>query len=216
MSTNVEAAIQRRLLDPAFLQKLIRYGLWLLIGAIAVISVQGIAILALVLHPAHVKYIYHDSFGQPRELIVTDQPVFTPSEVSNWAVRKVTNLYTLDFAHVRRQLDAAGADFTVPAWNSWVTGFLGRGNIDWIEKNRVFVTATPKEAARIESQGVNAAGRYEWRIQFPMYVRWANLSGEKTDAMSVIVVIERTNDPAHADGLVITQLNVPKTGDVNQ
>lgn len=37
-----------------------------------------------------------------------------------------------------------------------------------------------------------------------------NAAGEKTDVLAVRVTIQRTNDPLHPDGLIITQLNAPK------
>lgn len=201
-------AIDRLLLDPAFLQKLSRWSILavLILGSLLVL--ETFAIILLVMYPPKVKYIYHDSFNKPRELLVTDQPYFTDAQVTNWAVEKVTTLYTLDFVHIEKQLDASSNAFAVPAWNAWGQSFQGAGNIQYIKDRRVFLTATPRSAASIRSKGV-LRGVYFWKIDFPMDLRFENESGTKNNLLQIHVTIRKTNDPEHPDGLEITELNAP-------
>jgi len=201
-------AIERLLVDPAFLQKLSRWAILagLVLGAVVVL--QSIVIITLVTHAPRIKYIYHDGFNKPRELLVTDQPYFTNSQVMNWTVEKVTTLYTLDFVHIEKQLDAASTAFAPPAWNAWGQSFQGSGNIQYIKNRRVFVTATPRGAASVRSVGVKN-GVYFWKIDFPMDLRFENESGSRNNLLSVHVTISKTNDPLHPDGLEITELSAP-------
>ncbi|MCP1232072.1 DotI/IcmL/TraM family protein [Acetobacter indonesiensis] len=102
---NAQAAIQRRLLDPEFLQRVIRRGLLAFAISLVLNVLLGLALAISVSHTPHVRYIYHDSLGKPRELIVTDQPYFSDAEINDWAVKKVTNLYTMNYVNYARHLD---------------------------------------------------------------------------------------------------------------
>ena len=201
-------AIDRLLLDPAFLQKLSRWGILAAVVLSALLVLETIAIMLLVMNPPRVKYIYHDAFNKPRELLVTDQPYFTDSQVTNWAVEKVTSLYTLDFVHIEKQLDASSAAFAPAAWNAWGQSFQGAGNVQYIKDRRVFLTATPRAAASVRSKGTRN-GVYFWKVDFPMDLRFENESGSKNNLLSIHVTIRKTNDPEHPDGLEITELNAP-------
>lgn len=207
---NARAAIERRLLDPDFLQHILRRAFTAFVASLALNLVLGIALAVSVSHTPHVRYIYHDSLGRPRELIVTDQPYFSDSEVMNWAVQKVTNLYTMDYVHYARHLNEAAVDFDVSSWNAWAQSFQGPGNIEFIKNKRVFLTATPQSAATIRSEGLSRNGIYEWHVYFPMLLRWENASGSTTNLLSISVTIRRTNDPLHPDGLMISSLDAPR------
>ncbi|MFT8828173.1 DotI/IcmL/TraM family protein [Acetobacter syzygii] len=210
---NTYEAVSRRLNDPAFARQLIQYLLYGFVGSLALNLLQSVAIFYEVTHRPHVKYIYHDSLGKPRELIVTDKAYYSDAEITNWATRKVTNLYTMNWLDYARHLDDSQKDFSIDAWNSWGQAFQGPGNIDFIKAKQVLLTASLKSAAMVADEGKDSHGNYQWHVTFPMYLRWVNASGEKTDVLSVKVTIERTNDPLHPDGLIITELNAPRAAD---
>ena len=170
----------------------------------------AICLFVAITHPPRVRHIYHDPFGKPRELLVTNEPYFTDAQVANWATEKVTGLYTINFLQYAQQLSSYAQYFTAAAWNTWLDAFRKPGNIEFIKARRVMLTATPKSAASIRWEGKTPNGDYEWHVHFPMYLRWENGSGSKTDQLSVDVVIRRTNDPLHPDGLVIAELNAPR------
>lgn len=207
---NAQAALQRRLLDPAFLQFIIRYGVIAFSLLVALVIALTVTLTIVITHAPRVRYIYHDSLGKPRELVVTDQPYFTHAQVMNWAVDKVSGLYTLDFVHYTTQLNTSSAAFSTKAWNAWATSFKNSGNIEFIRKKRVFTTATPRAAPSILGEGPARDGSYIWRIRFPLLLKWENESGSKTDLLSVYVTIRRTNDPQHPDGLEISALSAPR------
>ncbi|MBB2156635.1 DotI/IcmL/TraM family protein [Gluconacetobacter diazotrophicus] len=207
---NFDAAVRRRLLDPEFLQAIIKWGFLAFAGVVSLCMALGVALIVTITHAPHVRYIANDLWGRPHELIVTDKPYFTSAQVMNWAVQKVTGLYTIDFVHWAQELNSAEQSFAVPAWNEWARSFQEPGNIDFIKNKRVFTTAVPKSAPSIVSEGPTANGDYEWHVTFPMYLKWENESGSRTDLLSVNVTIKRTNDPLHAEGLEITELNTPR------
>lgn len=210
---NTHEAVTRRLNDPAFARQLIQYLLYAFVGSMILDILLGGALIYEVTHRPLVKYIYHDSLGKPLELIVTDKAYFSDSEITGWAAKKITNLYTMNWLDYAQHLDESQKDFSVDAWNSWGQAFQGPGNIDFIKAKQVLLTATLKSAALVVDEGKDNHGDYQWHVSFPMYLRWVNASGEKTDVLSVKVTIERTNDPLHPDGLIITELNAPRASD---
>lgn len=207
---NTYQAVTRRLNDPSFSKQVIKC---ILLGFLCSLVANMLTVSALfyeITHRPWVKYIYHDSFGKPRELIVTDQAYFSDIEITNWATSKVTNLYTMNWLDYAQHLDASSRDFTVEAWNTWGQAFEGPGNIDFIKAKQIIMTASLKSAAVVVDEGKNRHGDYEWHVAFPMYLRWINAAGEKTDVLSVNVTITRTNDPLHPDGRIISELNAPR------
>ncbi|MBO1326285.1 DotI/IcmL family type IV secretion protein [Acetobacter sp. TBRC 12305] len=207
---NTYAAVTRRLNDPAFARQVIRYAFATLAGTVYLCCALTTGLVYELTHRPRPQHIYHDSMGKPRELIVTDTPYFTDSQVMNWVTDKVTNLYTLNYLDYGKHLDGCAGDFTADAWNSWATAFQGRGNLDFIKSKMVLLTAALKSAASVDAQGTNRRGDYEWHVSFPMYLKWTNAGGAKTDVLEVRVTIRRTNDPLHPAGLVIAQLNAHK------
>lgn len=210
---NTSAAITRRLLDPLFLQNQLRVVLMAFLASLVLNVTLGIGLFVSITHPPRVKHIYHDQFGKPRELIVTDRPYFSDSDVMNWAAEKVTNLYTLNYVQFSKQLVYSSQFFSTPAWNSWADAFRSPGNIQFIKEKHVFLTAALKTAPSVRSEGVSAHGDYEWHIAFPMYLKWENAAGSMTDTLAVSMTIRRTNDPLHPDGLEIAELNAPRAAD---
>ncbi|MCE2576675.1 DotI/IcmL/TraM family protein [Komagataeibacter sp. FNDCR2] len=210
---NSSQAITRRLLDPTFGQLMMgRLTLTLIVSMIVNVGL-AISLFVAITHPPRVKHIYHDPFGKPRELIVTDQPYFTDAQVTNWSVEKVTGLYTINFLQYAQQLSSYAQYFTTPAWNTWLDAFKKPGNIEFIKSRRVMLTASLKSAGSVRWEGITPRGDYEWHVYFPMYLKWENGSGSKTDLLAVNVIIRRTNDPLHPDGLVIAELNAPRASD---
>lgn len=200
----------RWLVDPAFLQKFIRCLVWALACSFTLTLILAITLGYVVSHPVKTKYIYHDSLGAPRELIVTDQPYFTDAQVRNFAAEKITHLYTIDYVHFREQLGQSSTAFTASSWNSWAQAF--KDNVDFIKDKKVFLTATLQSSVTIHRQGVNN-GAYQWHISFPMWLKWENSSQEMNDLLDVIATIQRTNDPLHPDALEIVELNASRAVD---
>lgn len=207
---NTYEAVTRRLNDPAFARQVIKCVLIAFSGSLGINCLLSFVVAYEVTHRPLVKYVFHDSFGKPRELLVTNEAYFSDAEINKWAAEKVTNLYTMNWLDYAAHLDGSAKDFTVDAWNTWGRAFQEPGNIEFIKTKQVILTATLKSAALIVDAGKNRQGEYEWHVAFPMFLRWVNAAGEKTDVLSVKVTITRTNDPLHPDGLIISELNAPR------
>jgi intracellular multiplication protein IcmL len=206
--TNMSDAIKRRIASPGFVESVCKRAFL----AIGVSSVANLLLVFLVVflasRPPVMHYFYTDGKDAPRVVYPTDIPYLTQAQTLRWAVDAVTAVYSVDFAHYKTQLERAAEGFDSGGWNSWASEFKRRGNLDLLQSARLIMTAVPKSAPSIRWQGVDH-GTYTYRIEFPMLVRYENVQGSKHDTLRVTVIVRRTTDPRHTDGLVITELNAP-------
>jgi intracellular multiplication protein IcmL len=207
---NQSAAINRRLSDPEFTQALLR-------RSFLVHGIQSLATIGLIgdiawrdANPPRPHYFYTDGNGAPREVYPLDYPVMSDADVAVWTVNSVVAAYTIDFANYRDQLSSASQHFTIAAWRSFGTAFINSGNFEKLKEARLVSSAQPERAALIVHKAI-IGDRLTWEIQFPMLVTYENENETNTEHLMVTVLIVRTSETDHPDGIAIEQLNAPPT-----
>jgi intracellular multiplication protein IcmL len=205
---NQSAAISRKLSDPAFTQRLLR-------RSFLTHVLQGVTSIAVVgdllwrdAHPPQSHYFYTDGTGTPREVFPLDAPVMSDTQVVNWTVNSVVAAYSVDFQHYRQQLSDASQHFTVAAWRSFGTSYIQSGNLQKMKEARLSVLAVPQAAGVILHKAV-VGDRLTWQIQFPMLVSPENENAVYPQRLMVTVLVGRTTETDHPDGIAIEQLNAP-------
>ena len=202
---NQSAAVARRLSDPEFSQKLLR-------RSFLANTIQGGAILALVAdriwrdhHPPLPKFFYTDGKGTPREVFPLDHPVMRDSDLLIWTVSAVCAVFTVNFKDYRIQLNKAGERFTDRGWAAYANAFKGVGNLAKIQSARLIGTATPERAAVIRGKGV-VGNLYTYKVEIPLIVTFENDNVNNAQRLIVSVVVIRTIQPDHPDGVAIDQM----------
>ncbi len=207
---NQSAAVGRRLSDPEFSQKLLR-------RSFLVNAVQGGAILALVgdriwrdHHPPQPHYFYTNGRDTPLDVFPLDNPVMSDSDMLIWTVSAVCAVFTVNFKEYRMQLNKAGERFTDRGWDAYANAFKGVGNLAKIQSARLIGTATPERAAVIRGKGV-IGDLYTYKVEIPLIVTFENDNVTNAQHLIVSVVVIRTIEPDHPDGVAIDQLTAIPT-----
>jgi intracellular multiplication protein IcmL len=208
MSRNQTAAVNRKVSDPEFAQRLLR-------RSFIVNAVQAVAIAGLIgdigwrdTHPPPAHYFYTDGHGTPREVYPLDYPVMGDAEVEVWTVSSIVAVYTIDFQNYRQQLSMASHHFTVEGWNSFGAAFVNSGNLAKLKGARLVASAQPQRAAVIVHKTV-IGDRLTWDIQFPLLVTYENENETHTEHLMVTALVVRTSEADHPDGVAIEQVNAP-------
>jgi intracellular multiplication protein IcmL len=207
---NQAAAVSRKLSDPEFMQRLLR-------RSFIVHGIQGIALIGIMgdlvwrdTHPARAHYFYTDGKGTPREVYPLDYPVMSDAQVAVWTVNSIVAAFSIDFQHYRQQLSQASQHFTVEAWRSFGTAFIQSGNFEKMKQARLSAAAQPQGAGVIVHKSV-IGDRLTWQIQFPLAVTYQNENETHTEHLMVTVLVVRTSETDHPDGIAIEQVNAPPT-----
>ncbi len=205
---NQAAAVDRKLSDPEFTQLLLR-------RSFVVHGIQALIAFALIgdlfwrdAHPPAPHYFYTDGVGTPRAVIALDAPVMSDAAVVDWTINSVVAAYSVDFQHYRKQLSDASQHFTVEAWRSFGKSYIESGNLQKMKEARLSVLAVPQGAGVILHKEV-VGDRLTWQIQFPMLLSPENENAVYQQKLMVTVLVSRTTEPDHPDGIAIAQLNAP-------
>jgi len=219
MSGTTRKALQERIVDPEFLQWMAKK---LLIGFGASLLANLLSwavIFVMATHPPREHFFYLDDLLRPRELLATDKPYYTDSEIGRWATETVCDLYTMNFKDIDKHIDKASGNFDIPGWNSWLARFKERGNIDYIKSERIYLTAVPRHAYTIMDSGIDPKDHlYTWKVRFHMLWKWENSHSDADHPQEIVlrvdVTIKKTNNPIYKGGIAITELNAPRLSDV--
>ena len=205
---NLKQAAARRAATPEFRETIAKRAITALAVSCCVNAMLCVAVVVLLSRKPAEHYFYTDGRDTPRLIYPTDQPLLSPAQTMRWAVDSVCALYTMDFVHYREQLNKSAEAFDAQGWNTWAKAFRQQGNIDRLTTERLVLSAVPGAAPSIKWEGVDQ-GVYTWRIKFPLLLHYENQQGDNKDTLDVTVIVRRTTNPLHPDGLVITALNAP-------
>ena len=206
---NQSEAVARKLADPDYLMRLVR-------GAISVAITLSIAVSILAgfdiyreAHPTPDHYFYTDGRGTPYEIHPLDGPVMSDAKLKQWAVESVIAAFSVDFKNYAAQFSKASERFSNRGWGEFSTAFIQTGNFEKLKQARLLSSAQPERAALMRERPTVVDGRLTYRIEFPMLVTYENENQLVNQHLAVSVVVVRTPENEHADGIAIDQINAP-------
>ncbi|MDD2859468.1 MAG: DotI/IcmL/TraM family protein [Acidiphilium sp.] len=207
---NKKEAISHKLVDPAFLLRLVRIQQ----GANTVFA-AAFLLVALAwgwqrLHPPAAILIGTSRDGRPVAVVPLNKPNLSDRKVLQWVSTTVRRAYAIDWRNYARQLDDDADRFTVAAWDQFGASLKKSGNLKKIRSARMVGWVKPDGAARIVNRGV--IGRYfTWEIVDPITVYYENNDYEITDRLAVKLFVRRAAFGHDHAGVAIEQINaVPR------
>lgn len=141
-----------------------------------------------------------------------DKPFISEQGLLNWTSTAVCKTLGLDFVHYRDQLLAVQDDYTPDAFKQVINQLQSSGTLNMVKKQRILMSAIPSAPPVIVNEGV-VAGRYAWRIQFPVLVSYETTGSSPTkQALVATVMVTRVPTAYNPRGVAITQLNLLQGG----
>ena len=131
-----------------------------------------------------------------------DQPNLPISYFLTWAALAVSDAMVFGFNDYKMRLSLASDYFTEDGWKNFSDALKRSRLIEMVEVNQQIITAAPKGAPILQSQGV-VGGRYQWVVEIPLILTYR--SGAKTSNVGLLVtaIIVRSDDPKHSYGIGI-------------
>lgn len=157
-----------------------------LLQAIVIVTLVAAVFFVIHTHQPENRYFATTEGGRLIPMVPLTQPNLSTPAMMSWAAQAATEVMTFGFNDYRRRLQEASRNFTKTGWDSFSVALQRSRIIEMVETNQQVVTAAPKGAPILLSEGI-VNGRYQWQIQLPMIVTYQ--SGAKTTNTSLLVTI---------------------------
>jgi len=177
-----------------------------------VVLMEGLVILGLIV--GFVTYVNtvkpHDIYfattpdGRQVPLIPLDQPNMQPAALLSWSAQAASEIMTFGFNDFRTRFQTSSRHFTTGGWENFLNALKKARIIESVETTQQIVTAIPKSAPVITSEGL-VDGVYRWLIQLSLLVTYQSGQDKKTTSMTVYLTVERVPTTDNPNGVGISQ-----------
>ena len=182
-----------------------------IVGAGAALLGIAVAAATFVWRPAPVYYSVTPDL-RVIKMTPLQEPYISDQGLLDWTSAVVCQTLRLDFLRFREELTSVEGDYTPAAFRQVVGMLQSSGQLDMIRHQRLLMSAIPEAPPVIESEG-ELAGRYAWKISFPILVSYEGSgtasSKVKMVATALVVRVPTTFNPR---GVAIQQVNVVAQG----
>jgi intracellular multiplication protein IcmL len=150
------------------------------------------------------RYFATTEDGRVVPMVPLSDPNLSRPALLSWAAQAATETMTFGFHDYRRRLQEASRHFTRPGWSSFVKALQEAGIIEAVETNRQVVSAAPRSAPTILSEGI-MNGTYQWLVEMPMMVTYQYGSQQRNVSMNIRLTIVRVPKLESPNGVGIEQ-----------
>tara|TARA_R110001592_G_scaffold3525_14_gene19948 strand:- start:1781 stop:2464 length:684 start_codon:yes stop_codon:yes gene_type:complete len=174
--------------------------------------IQSIVILALVgamyyivkvNQPQHFYFATTED-GRLIPMVPLSQPNLSTPALMSWVAQATTEVMTFGFNDYRRRLQESSRNFTKRGWESFTQALQRSRIIEMVEVNQQIITAAPKGAPILQSEGL-VAGRYQWVVEIPLVLTYRSGAKTSNTGLLVTVIIVRVPRLESANGVGIEQ-----------
>lgn len=180
--------------------------------ALRVAVVQSFVILGLIaamfyvvkVHQPENRYFATTEDGRLIPMVSLIQPNLSTPALMSWVAQATTETMTFGFNDYRRRLQEASRNFTAKGWENFTKALQGARIIETIEKNTQVITAAPRGAPTLISEGL-VGGRYQWVVKIPMSLRFQSGDKRSNKNWEVTLVVVRVPRLESPNGIGIAQ-----------
>lgn len=146
--------------------------------------------------------------GTITPLVPLNKPTVTSVAVQRFAVRTVSQAFSLNFRHWRNQLSVVEPDFTPNGYKSFLAELERTGWLKTIEQG--LFTATAIEIARpvLVSEGLGPNGVYGYVVEAPMTLTLENPTERRRQELKARIVVVRVPSNEKVDGIAVDKVFV--------
>ncbi len=175
-----------------------------LIQSVVILGLIGAMYYVIKVNQPQNFYFATTEDGRLIPMVPLSQPNLSAPSLMSWVAQATTEVMTFGFNDYRRRLQESSRNFTKRGWESFTQALQRSRIIEMVEVNQQIITAAPKGAPVLQSEGL-VAGRYQWVVQIPLILTYR--SGAKTYNTSslVTVVVVRVPRLESPNGIGIEQ-----------
>ena len=139
-------------------------------------------------------------------LVPISEPYVAQETLLAWVTEAVTQAYTLDYVHYRKQLTAMRPNFSDEGFKHHLQALEAAGTLEAIIKRRLVSQVVPTAPPVVVNQGV-LADRYAWKIEMKLGLSYQGASSQSTpQALVAEVLVVRMPTHEVPRGLAVHQL----------
>ncbi len=137
-------------------------------------------------------------------MVSLSQPNLSNPALMSGVAQAATETMTFGFSDYRRRLQESSRNFTRRGWESFTSALQGARIIESIESNAQVISAAPRGAPVLQSEGV-VNGQYQWIVQVPMVLSYQSGAKSRSDNWLVTLVVVRVPRLESPNGVGIAQ-----------
>ncbi len=155
-------------------------------------------------HQPENRYFATTEDGRLIPMVPLTQPNLSTPALLSWVAQSTSETMSFSFSNYRRNLQESSRHFTRAGWESFSTALQQARIIESIEANTQEVTAIPRGAPILKSEGVSG-GQYQWVVQIPMLLSYVSGSKSRSDNWIITLVVVRVPRLESPNGVGIAQ-----------
>lgn len=174
------------------------------IEGIVILGLLGVIFAIIGAYQPENRYFATTEDGRLVPMEPLSQPNLSNPALLSWAAQSVAETMTFGFHDYRRRLQESSRFFTRRGWGSFVQALQESGMIEAVEQRRQVITAAPRAAPTILSEGI-LNGNYTWQVELPMMVTYQLGQEQRNMSMTVRLLIVRVPKLESPNGVGIEQ-----------
>lgn len=175
-----------------------------LIEGVVILGLLAVIFAIVVAYQPENRYFATTEDGRLVPMEPLSEPNLSNPALLSWAAQSATETMTFGFHDYRRRLQESSRHFTRKGWASYVKALQDSGMIDAVETNRQVISAAPRAAPTILSEGI-LNGVYTWQLELPMMVTYELGQQKRQVSTTVRLIVVRVPKLESPNGVGIEQ-----------
>lgn len=175
-----------------------------LIQSIVILSLVGAMYYTIKVNQPKNFYFATTEDGRLVPMVALGEPNLSTPALMSWVAQATTEVMTFGFNDYRRRLQESSRNFTKRGWESFTQALQRSRIIEMVEVNQQLITAAPKGAPVLQSEGL-VAGRYQWVVEIPLILTYRSGAKTSNTGLLVTVIVVRVPRLESANGVGIEQ-----------
>ncbi len=175
-----------------------------LIQSAVILGLVGVMYYVVKVNQPENFYFATTEDGRLVPMVPLSQPNLSPPALMSWVAQATTEVMTFGFNDYRRRLQESSRNFTKRGWESFTQALQRSRIIEMVEANQQIITAAPKGAPILQSEGL-VAGRYQWVVEIPLVLTYRSGAKTSNSGLLVTVIIVRVPRLESPNGIGIEQ-----------
>lgn len=175
-----------------------------LIQCFIIFGLIGAMYYIIHVHQPENRYFATTEDGRLIPMVPLNQPNLSTPALLSWVAQASSETMSFSFSNYRRNLQQSSRNFTRSGWESFSTALQQARIIESIEANTQEVTAVPRGAPVLKSEGLSG-GQYQWVVQIPLLLTYVSGSKTRSESWLVTLVVVRVPRLESPNGVGIAQ-----------
>lgn len=174
------------------------------IQCLVIFGLIGAMFFIVYVHQPENRYFATTEDGRLIPMVPLNQPNLSTPALLSWVAQAASETMSFSFSNYRRSLQESSRHFTRAGWESFSKALQQSRIIESVEVNAQEVTAVPRGAPILKSEGI-VAGQYQWVVQIPVILSYVSGSKTRSDNWIITIVVVRVPRLESPNGVGIAQ-----------